>query len=119
MNEKYRQQYTLKKYRKELSELFKNRHLLCNKAYDLKKELDELNIVIKNDYKKIRCRLKYILNSSGFSKREKDIIDLRFGITNDKRRGLEDVGRVFDITRERVRTIEIMILEKIGVKLNK
>ena len=42
--------------------------------------------------------------------RERQIIELRFGMRDDRPRTLEEVGREFDITRERVRQIQMKTL---------
>jgi len=42
--------------------------------------------------------------------RERQIIELRFGMNDDRPRTLEEVGREFDITRERVRQIQMKTL---------
>jgi RNA polymerase primary sigma factor len=42
--------------------------------------------------------------------RERHIIELRFGMKDDRPRTLEEVGREFDITRERVRQIQMKTL---------
>jgi RNA polymerase primary sigma factor len=42
--------------------------------------------------------------------RERQIIELRFGMKDDRPRTLEEVGREFDITRERVRQIQLKTL---------
>jgi len=47
------------------------------------------------------------------SDREKDILKLRYGLEDGHPRTLKDVARVFNITRERVRQIEIKALEKL------
>jgi RNA polymerase primary sigma factor len=46
-------------------------------------------------------------------KREEKIIRLRFGLGNGMPRTLEEVGRMFNITRERVRQIEAKALRKL------
>jgi RNA polymerase primary sigma factor len=50
---------------------------------------------------------------SSFSPREMEIIKLRFGIGTGYPRTLEEVGRIFNITRERVRQIEAKVLRKL------
>jgi RNA polymerase primary sigma factor len=45
--------------------------------------------------------------------REREVFEMRFGITGGRPRTLEEVGRAFDITRERVRQIETRTLKKL------
>ncbi|MGI8727584.1 MAG: sigma-70 family RNA polymerase sigma factor, partial [Solirubrobacterales bacterium] len=45
--------------------------------------------------------------------RERRVIELRYGITGEEPMTLEEVGRTFGITRERVRQIETMTLKKL------
>ena len=47
------------------------------------------------------------------SKREQDVVRLRFGLDDGKIRTLEEVGREFGVTRERVRQIESKTLAKL------
>lgn len=47
------------------------------------------------------------------SMRERQVITLRFGLHDDKFRTLEEVGKVMQITRERVRQIEDRAIKKI------
>ena len=46
------------------------------------------------------------------SKREKKVIELRFGLLDGHPRTLEEVGREFHVTRERIRQIEAKTLSK-------
>ena len=52
-----------------------------------------------------------VLNS--LNEREKEIIRLRFGLTDGYSRTLEEVGREFGVTRERIRQIEFKTLAKL------
>lgn len=45
--------------------------------------------------------------------REEAIIRMRFGLDNDSECTLEEVGRTFDVTRERIRQIEATVLRKL------
>ena len=45
--------------------------------------------------------------------REEHVIKLRFGLYDGRTRTLEEVGKEFDITRERIRQIEAMALRKL------
>lgn len=44
--------------------------------------------------------------------RERKIVELRFGLDGQEQRTLEDIGRIFNITKERVRQIEAACIEK-------
>jgi RNA polymerase primary sigma factor len=50
---------------------------------------------------------------AGLQRREREVIEMRYGITGGRPRTLEEVGRAFSITRERVRQIENRTLKKL------
>ncbi len=56
---------------------------------------------------KIACVL------ASLPRREREVIELRYGIVGGRPRTLEEVGRAFNITRERVRQIESRTLKKL------
>ena len=56
----------------------------------------------------LKGHLREALNE--LPERERQIIELRFGMKDDRPRTLEEVGREFDITRERVRQIQMKTL---------
>ena len=47
------------------------------------------------------------------SARERQVLELRFGLHDGRSRTLEEVGKVFDVTRERIRQIEAKALRKL------
>jgi len=47
------------------------------------------------------------------SEREARVLQLRFGLVDYRSRTLEEVGRVFGVTRERIRQIEAKALGKL------
>ena len=49
----------------------------------------------------------------GLTPREQKILEMRFGLVDGVSHTLEEVGREFDVTRERIRQIEAKALEKI------
>ncbi len=58
---------------------------------------------------------------SNLSPREQKILEMRFGLTDGVPHTLEEVGKEFDVTRERIRQIEAKALERIqgGVGIEK
>ncbi len=47
------------------------------------------------------------------TEREREVLELRFGLKDGKARTLEEVGKVFKVTRERIRQIEAKALRKL------
>ncbi|GBD39237.1 RNA polymerase sigma factor RpoD [bacterium HR37] len=64
-------------------------------------EMKELKQIIRNAL------------SSVLSDREASILKLRFGIDSDKEHTLEEVGQEFNVTRERIRQIEVKAIKKL------
>jgi RNA polymerase primary sigma factor len=59
----------------------------------------------------------YVVNAmSDLTPREQKILEMRFGLEDGVSHTLEEVGREFDVTRERIRQIEAKALEKIQQK---
>ena len=49
----------------------------------------------------------------GLNYREREILRLRFGLADGYSYTLEEVGKIFSVTRERVRQIEVRAFEKL------
>ena len=45
--------------------------------------------------------------------REEQVIRMRYGLDDGQQRTLEEVGKAFNVTRERIRQIEVKALRKI------
>jgi RNA polymerase primary sigma factor len=50
---------------------------------------------------------------SSLTPRERKVLELRFGLEDGRSRTLEEVGREFSVTRERIRQIEAKALRKL------
>jgi RNA polymerase primary sigma factor len=50
---------------------------------------------------------------SALTPREQQVLQLRFGLEDGRARTLEEVGREFNVTRERIRQIEAKVLRKL------
>jgi RNA polymerase primary sigma factor len=59
----------------------------------------------------LKGRLGEVLQS--LSERERRILELRYGLTDGCPRTLEEVGRQYEVTRERIRQIEAKALRKL------
>jgi RNA polymerase primary sigma factor len=62
-------------------------------------------------YAMLRERLQEILTT--LTDRERQVLDYRFGLTDGFSRTLEEVGKQFNVTRERIRQIENQSLKKL------
>jgi RNA polymerase primary sigma factor len=68
----------------------------------------EVVIDEKNLQRKLRVRLKMIL-----SIKEYQIVELRFGLDGQREHTLDEVGKKFSVTRERIRQLQVRITDKI------
>ena len=59
----------------------------------------------------LKRRMTHVLET--LSLREREVIKLRFGIGKDETYTLEELGKKFKVTRERIRQIEIRALKKL------
>ena len=59
----------------------------------------------------LREQLERVLSS--LSEREREVLKLRFGLEDGYSRTLEEVGHIFEVTRERIRQIEAKALKKL------
>lgn len=67
-----------------------------------------------------KSKLEELINSGNvLTEREMKVLKLRFGLEDGKTRTLEDVGKEFDVYRERIRQIEAKALRKLRKYKNK
>ncbi|MGO1356748.1 RNA polymerase sigma factor RpoD [Alkalibacterium gilvum] len=62
-------------------------------------------------YELLKNELEDVLDT--LTDREENVLRLRFGLDDGRQRTLEDVGKVFGVTRERIRQIEAKALRKL------
>ena len=63
--------------------------------------------------KDLRSQVMDLLDRCNLSDKEKDVLILRFGLNGNKALTLEEIGKIYKITRERIRQIEAKALQKI------
>jgi RNA polymerase primary sigma factor len=78
---------------------------------DLIEDIDAVSPSEEATHALLRHQVRSILGS--LSSRESRIIALRFGLDDGRQRTLEEVGREFGVTRERIRQIESKALRKL------
>ena len=72
----------------------------------------ELSAHLKiTSYILLKKQLEYVLSTLNY--REKRVLELRFGIATGHPHTLEEVGKEFGVTRERIRQIEAKALRKL------
>jgi len=45
--------------------------------------------------------------------RQRDVIRMRFGLDDGREKTLQEIGNIFDVTRDRIRQIEAKALQKL------
>ena len=110
-----------------IKECFYNMKSLNKKInIDNDSELDELGDYLVDEkvdveeevvYGALKEDIDYVLGS--LTDRERTVIELRTGIVGDRVRTLEEIGKEFGVTRERIRQIEAKALRKLRSNNNK
>lgn len=78
---------------------------------DLIKDEKSLTPEQKASYELLRDQINEIVGE--LTEREKQILEMRFGLKDGATHTLEEVGKVFNVTRERIRQIEAKAIQKI------
>lgn len=74
---------------------------------------DSTDIESQTELSDLRDTIEKVLNSSCFTEKEVDIIKKRFGFETGTPMTLEEVGKIYGVTRERIRQIEAKALRKL------
>lgn len=72
----------------------------------------ENSVITKYDYQKLIA----LLNNSGLNEKELKVIYYRFGLDGEEPRTLSQIGKILNLSRERVRNIQNKVLDKLGKK---
>ncbi len=78
-------------------------HFITDESVPLPEDAAEVTLR-KETLEKILCQL---------SQRERRVLELRYGLNGEHPRTLDEVGRTFNVTRERIRQIENQSLKKL------
>ncbi|MEO8322703.1 MAG: RNA polymerase sigma factor [Actinomycetota bacterium] len=78
---------------------------------DFIEDADAVVPLERASFRLLQEQLESVLHT--LSEREKEVIRLRFGLVDGQPRTLEDVGKKFGVTRERIRQIESKTLSKL------
>lgn len=74
---------------------------------------DSTDIEAQTELSDLRDSIEKVLNSSCFTEKEVDIIKKRFGFETGTPMTLEEVGKIYGVTRERIRQIEAKAIRKL------
>ena len=74
---------------------------------------DEISLSPEQSVENIMLKEQIDILLQDLKERERQVIILRFGLEDGRPRTLEEVGQVFNVTRERIRQIEAKALKKL------
>ena len=76
--------------------------------------LEDVAVLSPFEQASVALRQEYVRRAlEALPAREREVIELRFGLVGDRPMTLEEVGRAFSVTRERIRQIENHTLKKL------
>ncbi|MCO6017851.1 MULTISPECIES: RNA polymerase sigma factor RpoD [Carnobacterium] len=78
---------------------------------DFIEDQDATSPAAHTDFEHLKAQLEDVLDT--LTDREENVLRLRFGLDDGRTRTLEEVGKVFGVTRERIRQIEAKALRKL------
>ena len=78
---------------------------------DLIADEDSERAFLFNEDEPLKTALNTVMNT--LEQREREVLELRYGLNNQKAKTLEEVGVIFGVTRERIRQIEAKALHKL------
>lgn len=74
---------------------------------------DSMDIEAQTDLIDLRDSIEKVLHDKCFNAKEVDIIKKRFGFETGTPMTLEEIGKIYGVTRERIRQIEVKALRKL------
>ena len=91
-----------------------------NKKVSIKEIIPDSKSICPSEFA-LRMDDKDIINKflSKLSARERYIIEHRFGLNNKEIKTLENIGEIFNVTRERIRQVEFEVMRKLRFAIQK
>ena len=74
---------------------------------------DSMDVEAQTDLIDLRDSIEKVLHDKCFNAKEVDIIKKRFGFETGTPMTLEEIGKIYGVTRERIRQIEVKALRKL------
>ena len=74
---------------------------------------DKYNVETDIINSRLREDLEEAMEHVNLTERERKVIELRFGLDDGRVKTLEEIGKIYDVTRERIRQIEAKALKKL------
>ena len=68
-------------------------------------------VIYEVEQNNLREKIEEVL--TGLSDQEQKVLRMRFGLDDDTPKTLEEIGKVFGVTRERIRQIEAKAIRKL------
>lgn len=105
----------VEKLQKLVQDTFSLENYVGDEEEDRLVDFIEDDKIAKPEESVIYQELKIVLNEviSTLTEREISVLKLRFGLEDGRKRTLEEVGKIFHVTRERIRQIEAKALRKL------
>jgi len=70
---------------------------------------------MKTEVFALKVRFAMRINESYLTEKEKEVVSKYYGLNDDVRHNLEELASIYGVTRERIRQIKVVALNKLGL----